>query len=208
MTKLLFLKLFAEQYGYGDEFTRKPQEVDKAYAARIRSLYARAAKKHDQIIPVAFSSLDANDAALCECASALAQVSFEGVGFDVKGIAYEEVIKNTFDKNDNQQFFTPHTIVKFMVEMLARDLKGDICDPAAGTGGFLVEILKSGISYSSLTALEIDQRLAWVSGMSLFTHGATNGRAQWLPQGGSLGVDAKSYFESFDAIITNPPFWQ
>lgn len=206
LTKLLFYKLFSEEHGSGDELARQPQEGDESYARRIRTGYAQAAKEHVEIIPESFSTLNAKETAICECASSLAQVSFRGVAFDVKGLAYEEVIKNTFDKNDNQQFFTPPSIVKFIVEMMAKDLKGDICDPAAGTGGFLVEVLKSQIPCSSLTALEIDERLAWVSGMSLFTHGATNGNAHWLPNGGTLGIDAKRFFERFDAIITNPPF--
>ena len=84
--------------------------------------------------------------------------------------------------------------------------KGAICDPAAGTGGFLVQILKAGVPYSSLTALEIDERLAWVGGMNLFAHGATKAQAHWLPQGGTLGRDGERFLNSFDAIITNPPF--
>jgi len=206
LTKLLFFKLFTEEHGTGHELVRVPDESDKNYARRVREGYATAAKEHAHIIPATFSTLDAKDTAICECASALAQVTFEGAGFDVKGLAYEEIIKNTFDKNDNQQFFTPPPIVRFMVEMMAHDLTGDICDPAAGTGGFLVEILKAGTPYSSITALEIDERLTWVGGMSLFTHGAKNGHAHWLPNGGTLGRDAERFFESFDAIITNPPF--
>ncbi len=207
LTKLLFLKLFTEEHSAtNDALARKSQESDSSYATRIRTGYAEAAEKHAHIIPGTFASLRTTDAAICESASALAQVFFKGVGFDVKGLAYEEVIKNTFDKNDNQQFFTPPPIVKFMVEMMYQHLKGDICDPAAGTAGFLVQVLKSGASYSSLTALEIDERLAWVAGINLFSHGATNSRAHWLPHGGTLGRDAERFFASFDAIITNPPF--
>ena len=206
LTKLLFFKLVAEEQADSDSLDRKPQESDTTYAARVRAGYAKAAKTHAEVIPNAFAQLIASDSAVSECASALAQVSFRDAGFDVKGLAYEEVIKNTFDKNDNQQFFTPPPIVKFMIEMMANDLKGDICDPAAGTAGFLIEILKSGAPYSSLTAIEIDERLAWVSGMNLFTHGATKAAAHWLPHGGSLGNDARRFFGSFDAIVTNPPF--
>jgi len=206
LTKLLFFKIIAEEHSDDDALARRPNEPDKTYASRIRNGYGQAAKKHSRVIPESFASLDANDGAVCECASALAQVSFKDLGFDVKGLAYEEVIKNTFDKNDNQQFFTPPTIVKFMVQMIAPDLKGDIADPAAGTGGFLVEILKSGVSYASLTAFEIDERLAWVAGMNLFTHGATNAQAHWFSNGGTLGLSVHKFFDSFDAILTNPPF--
>jgi type I restriction enzyme M protein len=205
LTKLLFLKMSTEQNS-PDLLERRPQEGDEAYAARIRAAYTQAAKKQAGLIPQAFSALEANDQALRECAGTLAQVSFKNVGFDVKGLAYEEVVKNTFDKNDNQQFFTPPTVVKFMVEMMRSDLRGDICDPAAGTGGFLVEILKAGAEYKTLTAFEVDERLAWVAGTNLFAHGAREARAKWLPDGGTLGKGAEEFFGTFDAIITNPPF--
>lgn len=207
LTKLLFLKLVTEaDPTIPVSLERDSQEDDSTYASRIRKAYADAAKSNSKVVPAAFSALNANDSAVCECATALAQISFRNAGLDIKGLAYEEVIKNTFDKNDNQQFFTPPTIVKFMVEMMAADLKGSVCDPASGTAGFLVEVLKSGAPVSSLTALEIDERLAWVSGMNLFTHGKTDAAAHWLPHGGTLGRDAESFFGTFDAIITNPPF--
>ena len=207
LTKLLFLKLVSEEDSATDQFfERRPQEDSKVYASRIRAGYAEVAKKHSNIVPTTFVTLRTSDGATCECATALAQVSFRNAGLDIKGLAYEEVIKNTFDKNDNQQFFTPPTIVKFMVEMMSRGLKGDVCDPAAGTAGFLIEVLKSGVPVSSLTALEVDERLAWVAGMNLFAHGASKTRAHWLPHAGTLGRDAERFFGKFDAIITNPPF--
>lgn len=206
LTKLLFLKLVMAESDSPEFLERQPQEDNKTYASRIRAGYAKAAKTHSKIVPTTFAALRANDNAICECATALAQVSFANAGLDVKGLAYEEVIKNTFDKNDNQQFFTPPTLVKFMVEMMVGHLRGDVCDPAAGTAGFLIEVLKFGASVSSLTALEIDERLAWVSGMNLFTHGASNAEAHWLPHGGTLGRGAEQFFGRFDAIITNPPF--
>lgn len=207
LTKLLFLKLITEAEPDTREFLeRGPQEDDTSYALRIRAGYADAAKMNSSIVPTTFASLRTNDSAICECATALAQVYFHNAGLDVKGLAYEEIIKNTFDKNDNQQFFTPSTIVKFMVEMMGGRLKGHICDPAAGTGGFLIEALKSEAPAASLTALEIDERLAWVAGMNLFTHGASNAESHWLPHGGTLGREAERFFGRFDAIITNPPF--
>jgi excisionase family DNA binding protein len=206
LTKLLFLKLVAESAGSQDLFTRNPGEGDEDYARRIRAAYADAARTNSSVIPSTFATLAANDSAVCECATAMAQVTFRNAALDVKGLAYEEVIKNTFDKNDNQQFFTPPPIVKFMVEMMAGNLKGAVCDPASGTAGFLIEVLKSGSNPSSLTALEIDERLAWVSGMNLFAHGAKKAAAHWLPSGGTLGTGAERFFGGFDAIITNPPF--
>lgn len=207
LTKLLFLKLVCEDNPSPTQsLNREHLELNHAYAERIRIDYQNVAEKYPNIVPRAFATLRLSDSAICECATALAQISFKDSGLDVQGLAYEEIIKNTFDKNDNQQFFTPPNIIKFMIEMIAKDLTGAVCDPAAGTGGFLIEILKSDTSVSSLTALEVDERLAWVAGINLFTHGASNAQSYWLPDGGSLGHSAEQFFGKFNAIITNPPF--
>lgn len=204
LTKLLFLKLRAEEYE-SSLFHRHQNESDSDFANRLRAAYCAIAKD-SSAIPNNFKRLKMKDVAICECAAALGQISFQAIDFDVKGLAYEEVIKNTFDKSHNQQFFTPPPIVKFMVQMLRPQLHGAICDPAAGTGGFLVEVLKSNIPYNSLTAFEIDERLAWVAGINLAAHGAKHFETKWLPHHGTLGRNAKTYFNNYDAILTNPPF--
>ncbi len=56
---------------------------------------------------------------------------------DVKGIAFERFLGKTF-RGEIGQFFTPRTIVEFMVRMVGPQ-EGDIaCDPASGSGGFLI----------------------------------------------------------------------
>lgn len=204
LTKILFLKIRAEETN-PNLFHKSREESPSDFADRLRAAYLRIAQD-DARVPSQFKELRAATTAVCECASALDQVSFRGVSFDVKGLAYEEVIRNTFDKSDNQQFFTPPQIVKFMVEMLRPELNGAICDPAAGTGGFLVEILKGKVPHKSLTVFEIDERLAWVAGINLATHGADQFSTHWLQDGGTLGREAREFFGKYDAIITNPPF--
>ena len=56
---------------------------------------------------------------------------------DVKGIAFERFLGRTF-RGDIGQFFTPREIVKFMVEMAEPKFGDIICDPASGSGGFLI----------------------------------------------------------------------
>lgn len=56
---------------------------------------------------------------------------------DVKGIAFERFLGKTF-RGEIGQFFTPRSIVEFMVRMV-EPKEGDIvCDPASGSGGFLI----------------------------------------------------------------------
>lgn len=57
---------------------------------------------------------------------------------DVKGIAFEKFLGRTF-RGELGQFFTPRTIVDFMVDVLDPQEGEIICDPACGSGGFLIK---------------------------------------------------------------------
>jgi type I restriction enzyme M protein len=57
---------------------------------------------------------------------------------DVKGIAFEKFLGKTF-RGELGQFFTPRSIVDFMVELLDPQEGEIICDPCCGSGGFLIK---------------------------------------------------------------------
>jgi type I restriction enzyme M protein len=57
---------------------------------------------------------------------------------DVKGIAFEEFLGKTF-RGELGQFFTPRSIVDYMVDILDPQEKETICDPCCGSGGFLIK---------------------------------------------------------------------
>lgn len=60
---------------------------------------------------------------------------------DVKGIAFEEFLGTTF-RGELGQFFTPRTIVDFMVEILDPQEGEIVCDPTCGSGGFLIKVFE------------------------------------------------------------------
>jgi type I restriction enzyme M protein len=67
---------------------------------------------------------------------------------DVKGIAFERFLGGTF-RGEIGQFFTPRPIVEFIVRMLDPREGERICDPASGSGGFLIrcfEIIREAIA--------------------------------------------------------------
>jgi type I restriction enzyme M protein len=67
---------------------------------------------------------------------------------DVKGIAFERFLGGTF-RGEIGQFFTPRPVVEFIVQMLDPQEGEYICDPASGSGGFLIrcfEILRERIA--------------------------------------------------------------
>src|SRR5690606_30562057 len=57
---------------------------------------------------------------------------------DIKGIAFEEFLGRTF-RGELGQFFTPRTIVDYMVDVLDPEEGEKICDPCCGSGGFLIK---------------------------------------------------------------------
>lgn len=57
---------------------------------------------------------------------------------DVKGIAFEQFLGKTF-RGELGQFFTPRTVVNFIVDVLDPQEGEIICDPCCGSGGFLIK---------------------------------------------------------------------
>ena len=206
VSKLLALTLYATEHSDTLRVLRSTNHSVSNYAYNVRTAYRSFCRDVPVIQQGLFNNLFCSDVAIHECGKILSQINFKGASIDIKGLAYEEMIRRTFDKTDNQQFFTPHQIVSFMVQFYEEHIYGDICDPASGTGGFLVEIAKRNKNYSSLTGFEIDERLSWVTGLNVYLHGGRNISSTNLANGGSLGENAEQYFSSFDLILTNPPF--
>ncbi|MBM4864613.1 N-6 DNA methylase [Vibrio parahaemolyticus] len=172
----------------------------------VRNYYEEYVEGLDFTVPENFKLIKLKDGTISQIVKIISGYDLRKLGTDLKGIMYEEIIKDTFEKGDNQQFFTPPSIVQFMCDILSVVSSGDVCDPASGTGGFLIELIKRKGNFNSYTAMEIDERLAWVSGVNMLSHGASNFTTLYYSDGGSLGLEAEKYFDTFDAIVTNPPF--
>ncbi len=137
---------------------------------------------------------------------------------DVKGDAYEGLLaKNAEDvKSGAGQYFTPRPLIQAMVDVMRPLASHRVCDPAAGTGGFLLsayEHMKSAfldpdekrlLRDEALRGWEIVDATARLCAMNLLLHGIGT------PQGNSLVTvdDALRTAPSdhFDMVLTNPPF--
>lgn len=209
LTKVLFCKLHAERSG-STGFTCREGETAKDTCERVRLEFAERVAECSELFPDRFRHLNLRDSTLKQLVDVLSPVSLGDSGEDLKGLAYEEVIRNTFEKGDNQQFFTPRTIIDFMVGMVSPLLNKTVCDPACGTGGFLLAAsqasLQSKMVKGRLIGFEIDHRLAWVAGINLDMHGAANFEVRHCEGSGSLSPDMSEWFGSVDVILTNPPF--
>ncbi|GIW90593.1 MAG: hypothetical protein KatS3mg109_1025 [Pirellulaceae bacterium] len=213
LTKVLFCKIQDEKGNtVGDSLFRiAPGDTDTTVANRLRQSFEFQVERAPCLFPKRFARLQLKDDTIRRLVEALAPVTLSNVAEDLKGLAYEEVIRNTFEKGDNQQFFTPRNVVEFMVRMVAHALSGTICDPACGTGGFLLfaeTYLRKQRKRvrRELLGFEIDDRLAWVAGINLHLHDANSFRIECLTGAGTLGDGLKPYFGQIDVILTNPPF--
>lgn len=75
---------------------------------------------------------------------------------DIKGVAFEAFLGKTF-RGELGQFFTPRTIVNFMVDVLDIKEGETVCDPCCGSGGFLIcafEYIQNQIEHDVDTQLK------------------------------------------------------
>jgi len=139
---------------------------------------------------------------------------------DVKGDAYEGLLeKNAQDtKSGAGQYFTPRPLIQAIVDVIAPKPGETVCDPACGTGGFLLaahDAIVAGHPHMTKDELkklkegtfkgwELVQSTARLCAMNLMLHGI-GGLDTDLPLmvSDSLAADPGV---RFDIILTNPPF--
>ena len=146
-----------------------------------------------------------------------------GLSVDVKGAIYEGLLaKNaTETKAGAGQYFTPRVLCESIVRLMRPKPEMSVCDPACGTGGFLLaaysymkaqskdsEVLRS-LREDKLYGKDITPLVVSLCAMNLFLHGLgigfDNNKAQR-----PLVIEGDSLLElgntRFDMILTNPPF--
>ena len=131
---------------------------------------------------------------------------------DVMGDAYEYLIKKFADdsKKNAGEFYTPRTIVNLMVRLLAPKDGESVYDPACGTGGMLIEAVKSmgdrRLAYGKVYGQEVNLGTSAIARMNLFLHGA---RDFHVVQGDTLrspSFTEAGRLKRFDCVLANPPF--
>lgn len=93
--------------------------------------------KEDEIFD-ANDSMKIRENSFLEIVKELQKYNLSDTSDDIKGIAFEEFLGKTF-RGELGQFFTPRTIVDYMVDVLDPQEGEKICDPCCGSGGFLIK---------------------------------------------------------------------
>ncbi len=129
---------------------------------------------------------------------------------------YEDLLRRLGNENRMAgEFYTPRSVVRFMVDVVAPRIGETVYDPACGTCGFLVQaylhmheqertledhrILQSETFYGN----EKKSVPALLGLMNMVLHGVT---APQVARRNTLEENVREPGQRFDLVLTNPPF--
>lgn len=138
---------------------------------------------------------------------------------DIRGDVYEYLLSKISTAGRNGQFRTPRHIIRMMVELMKPTPEETICDPACGTGGFLVgasdylrEIYRNDILMNKenrdhymnhmFHGFDMDRTMLRIGAMNMMTHGV---EAPFIEYRDSLS-DQNLDTDKYSLILANPPF--
>lgn len=137
---------------------------------------------------------------------------------DTKGDIYEYMLSKLSTAGRNGQFRTPRHIIKMMVELAKPTSNDIICDPACGTGGFLLEASeylrsnhselfnsdsqKHHFNNDMFYGFDTDDTMLSISAMNMIMHGIDNPNIEYKDSASSENTDTDKY----SLILANPPF--
>ncbi len=231
LTYLLFLKMADEQKEYYHKTTGIPEDLGwqsllKRDGDELETHYRHILEKlgtGSGIVPTIFRKAQnkiQDPAKLRRLVELIDGETWLGLDVDVKGEIYEGLLeKNAQDtKSGAGQYFTPRPLIKAIVDVMRPTLGETICDPACGTGGFLLAsydyISKhygaldqdqwDHLRHRALHGWEIVDNTARLCVMNLYLHSiGANGGSSPIRVADSLASDPG---ERFDMVLTNPPF--
>ncbi len=230
LTYLLFLKMADEmglvgkaspipaKLGWPSLLKRDGDDLETHYRHILTEL-----GKGSGLIPVIFRKAQnkvQDPAKLRRLVDLIDGETWMGLDIDVKGEIYEGLLeKNAQDtKSGAGQYFTPRPLIQAMVDVMRPAPGQTICDPACGTGGFLLAahdhiVREHGpldrdqwdhLRHKALHGWEIVDNTARLCVMNLYLHGiGVNGGNSPIHVADSLAADPGA---RFDLVLTNPPF--
>ena len=138
---------------------------------------------------------------------------------DVKGDLYEYMLSKIAEAGTNGQFRTPRHIIRMMVEITQPKQDDVICDPSAGTAGFLVSAgeyiyqkhqdwfqekeFRNHFNNNMFNGIEFDPTMLRIGAMNMQLHGMDN---PTLVGKDALSESNGDINEAYSLILANPPF--
>ncbi len=230
LTYLLFLKMDDEGARYLGKSSVIPSDLNwQSLLARdgeeLESHYRHILielGKGSGLIPTIFRKAQnkvQDPAKLRRLIKLIDEETWVGLGIDVKADIYEGLLeKNAQDvKSGAGQYFTPRPLIQAMVDAMQPQPGQTICDPASGTGGFLLAAYdcindkhtldrdqQQQLRNETLHGWEIVDNTARLCVMNLYLHGiGVDSDRSPIHVDDSLASDPGT---RFDLVLTNPPF--
>jgi type I restriction enzyme M protein len=219
MTRLLFCKIYDETYNKTAEFRILPDESTEHLAQKIKRLFKNVKER----FPDAFDKADKlylDDKSISYVVLQLQNFNLAGSSRDVISESFQAFLGPGL-RGEKGQFFTPRNVVKMCVEILNPKTGERIIDPACGSGGFLVECIsqlgrklyESDVEKEEFSTIfgidkEVDLSRICKAYMSIIGDGHSNIFCADSLATESWSEDMKDKIrdESFDIVLTNPPF--
>jgi type I restriction enzyme M protein len=189
--------------------------VDEHVFPFLRNLGAEGSSygKHMRDARLGFS----NPALLAKVVDKLDKIPMEDR--DTKGDVYEYMLGMIASAGKNGQFRTPRHIIQLMVEMTKPTPTDVMCDPAAGTGGFMVAVgeylrkahpelfrdkkLKEHFHNEMFHGFDFDTTMLRIGSMNMTLHGIENAAVEYRD---SLAEDHAEDAGRYSLVLANPPF--
>ena len=235
LDKLIFCKIWDEKHprknGDPYDFQIFRDEDPEDLLARVKQIYAVGEKEAPEVFKDGIT-LSAQET--LTIVKYFQRINLNKTDLDSRGKAFETFLSSYF-RGDFGQYFTPRPIVKFIVYSLPITHKARVLDTSCGSGGFLLYALDKvreqanefyniktepvehkahwhNFAEKNLFGIEINDQIARTAKMNMIIH--DDGHTNVIASDGLLSdveMQTKSgnkefKYNSFDFIITNPPF--
>lgn len=249
LDKLIFCKIWDERWKdnapgtKGEPFAfqiisysedREDKQCTKAkieLEKRVRQLYEQGRRKDPEVFK---DDIKLDKHKIYTVVQYLQDINLSKTDLDAKGLAFQKFMGEFF-RGDFGQYFTPDTIVDFIVKSVGIQKDWKILDTSCGSGGFLLHALKEvrddadrlydgdvdraswrnywhEFAEKHLFGIEINEQISRVAKMNMIIH--DDGHTNIITNDGLKGNTAIEIenrnlnFQdgTFDLIMTNPPF--
>jgi type I restriction-modification system DNA-methyltransferase len=227
LTYLLFLKMDAENEKLFEETSSIPEgyrwrnliELDGLDLIEQYEKTLKILSEQDNLIGTIFTKAQNEidkPVYLKKVISMINKEQWLEMNDDVKGAIYEGILeKNGQDKKSGAgQYFTPRPLIQAMVDCIKPKIGETVCDPACGTGGFLLAAYdcmkqqsqnkgkRNFLNNKALHGVDNTPLVVTLASMNLYLHGIGTGRSPIACED-SLEKEPDTLV---DVILANPPF--
>ncbi len=146
IAKILFMKVYAERHLKSEKqnvFSLEWVENAEKYTKDFIQVTFNHTKTEfgKSVIFKQNERINLSDASIKTIIHKLEKYNLSETAVDTKGIAFENFLGDTF-RGSLGQFFTPRPVVDFMIDIIDPQENQLVCDPACGSGGFLIRFFQ------------------------------------------------------------------